>query len=114
MNKQLKFQGCAVVKIIKNNRCTYYFELQQDRTDHIDSWKAGVYSSPGRMGGYYGGQTRLSHNCDRVWMQGPRGGVKIVKDRISYPVGMYGYVTKNEKFMKEFMWIKLKAKELRF
>jgi hypothetical protein len=53
-------------------------------------------------------------NSDRIWCQGPKGGVKIVKDRITYPGGMYGYVTHNEKAMKEFMWIKLKAKELRF
>ena len=102
-----------MVKIIKNNRCTYYFELHQDRTDHIDSWKAGVYSSPGYMGGYYGGQTRLSHNCDRVWMQGPRGGIKIIKDRINWYGGMYGgYVTNNQKAMKEFAWIKLSARPL--
>ena len=94
----------------KPNCCTYYFELDQDRTDYINSWKAGVYSSPGYMGAYYGGQNRLSHNCDRVWMQGPRGGVKIVKDRIG---GMYGrYITNNQKAMKEFAWVKLSARPL--
>jgi len=102
-----------VVKIIKNNRCTYYFELDQDRTDHIDSWKAGVYSSPGYMGGYWGRQSRLSHNSDRIWCQGPRGGVKIVKDRINWYGGMYGgYVTNNQKAMKEFSWVKLSARPL--
>jgi len=109
-----------VVKIIKNNRCTYYFELHQDRTDHIDSWKAGVYYSKGYMGGYYGGQTRLSHNCDRVWMQGPRGGVKIVKNRLhkhwsdKSNQGKLGYVTNNKELMKDFAWIKLSAKEIEF
>lgn len=96
-----------------NSRCTYYFELLQNRNDGINSWDAGVYSSPGYMGAWYGGQSRLSYNTDRIWCQGPKGGVKIVKDRRTYPGGVYGYVTKNEKLMKEFMWIKLKAKEIR-
>ena len=94
------------------NRCMYYFELHQDRTDYIDSWKAGVYSTLGYVGGYTGWQNRLAHNSDRVWMQGPRGGVKIVKDRITYPSGMYGYITNNNKAMKEFTWIKLSARPL--
>ena len=96
----------------KPNRCTYYFELLQNRTDGIDSWKGGAYSSPGYMGAWHGGQSRLSHNSDRIWCQGPRGGVKIVKDRITYPGGMYGYVTNNKTAMKEFAWVKLKAKNL--
>jgi len=95
------------------NRCMYYFELHQDRTDYIDSWKAGVYSTLGYVGGYTGWQNRLAHNSDRVWMQGPRGGVKIVKDRINYyGGGVYGYITKNKKAMKEFTWIKLSARSL--
>lgn len=90
----------------------YYFELHRDRTDYIDSWKAGVYSSQGYVGGYTGWQNRLVHNSDRVWMQGPRGGVKIVKDRINYYGGVYGYITTNKKAMKEFTWIKLSARPL--
>ena len=95
----------------KNNRCTYYFELDKDRTDHIDSWKAGVYSAVGYMGAWYGGQSRLAMNSNRVWCQGPRGGVKIVKDRINYFGGFgNGYVTNNQKAMKEFAWVKLSAR----
>ena len=94
------------------NRCMYYFELHQDRTDYIDSWKAGVYSTLGYVGGYTGWQNRLAINSDRVWCQGPRGGVKIVKDRITYPGGMYGYITNNQKAMKDFTWIKLSARPL--
>ena len=97
-----------------NSRCTYYFELLNNRNDGINFWEAGAYSSPGYMGAWYGGQSRLAMNSHRVWCQGPKGGVKIVKDRITYPGGVYGYVTHNEKAMKEFIWIKLKAKELRF
>jgi hypothetical protein len=46
-------------------------------------------------------------------MQGPRGGVEIVKDRINYYGGAYGgYVTNNKKAMKEFAWVKLSARPL--
>ena len=96
-----------------SNRCTYYFELGQDRTDGIDSWKAGAYSAQGYMGGYMGWQSRLALNSDRVWCQGPRGGVKMVKDRVNYyGNGVYGYVTRNKKAMKEFAWVKLSARPL--
>jgi hypothetical protein len=95
------------------NRCTYYFELLQNRNDGINSWKAGVYSSPGYMAAWYGGQSRLSYNSDRIWMQGPRGGVKIVKDRINYYGGAYGgYITNNKTAMKQFTWVKLSARPL--
>lgn len=47
---------------------------------------------------------------DRVWKQGPKGGVKIVKDRgWPYPLG---YITSNGPWMKKFTWVKLRAKEL--
>jgi hypothetical protein len=98
-----------------NSRCTYYFELLNNRNDGINFWEAGAYSSPGYMGAWYGGQSRLAMNSHRVWCQGPRGGVKIVKDRISYSGGFgHGYVTNNPKLMKQFAWIKLSAKELQF
>lgn len=50
---------------------------------------------------------RNSHN---VWRQGPRGGVKVIKDYgVYYPIG---YITTNDEHMKKFMWIKMQAKEL--
>ena len=45
-----------------------------------------------------------------VWRQGPRGGVKIIQDNTGG--GRYGYATNDSGAMKEFMWIKLAAKEL--
>lgn len=48
---------------------------------------------------------------ESVWKQGPRGGVKIVR----YPWHQHwpmGYIITNEKYMREFFWIKLKAKLL--
>ena len=105
--RQWRFLGCVVA-----NQCTYYFEVSKTYTDYIDTYAAGVYSAVGYMGGYVGWQNRLAINCDRVWCQGPRGGVKIVKDRITYPGGMYGYITNNKKAMKEFAWIKLSARHI--
>ena len=94
-------------------QCTYYFEVSKDYTDYIDTYAAGVYSAVGYMGGYVGWQNRLAMNSNRIWCQGPRGGVKIVKDRINYyGGGVYGYITTNKKAMKEFAWIKLSARPL--
>jgi len=98
--------------VAKNNRCVYYFELSRQMDDGIDRIAAGVYSAAGYMGAWHGGQSRLALNSSRIWCQGPRGGVKIVKDRINYPGGMYGYITNNNKAMKEFAWIKLSARYL--
>jgi hypothetical protein len=54
----------------------------------------------------------MSYNSDRIWCQGPKGGVQIVKDRIAYPGKMYGYITNNKTAMKKFTWIKLSARPL--
>jgi hypothetical protein len=87
--------------------------VSKDYTDYIDTYAAGVYSDAGYMGAWYGGQSRLAMNSSRVWCQGPRGGVKIVKDRINYFGGFgNGYVTNNQKAMKEFAWIKLSARHI--
>ena len=53
--------------------------------------------------------SRCIRYSDRVWVQGPRGGVKIIKDQRS---NLYGYVTGDERAMKEFMWVKLQAQPL--
>lgn len=105
--KHMISQGCAVAKL---NRCTYYFEISRDYTDGIDTWKKGVYSAEGYMGAYYGWQTRTKHVSTRIWQQGPKGGVKIVKGRGRHG---YGYVTKNEEMMKKFIWVKLSAQTLK-
>ena len=109
MRKHKIFQGCAVAKLI--NRCIYYFELPQDYDNSIDSWSKGIYSSVGYMGGYFvGWQSTLARQSTRVWQQGPKGGVKIVKGRGRHG---YGYVTKDEGMMKKFMWVKLSAQTLK-
>ena len=56
---------------------------------------------------------RLIQHSERVWRQGPRGGIKIIKDRASIGRWPVGYVSSSEEHAKEFMWVKLKAKEVK-
>jgi hypothetical protein len=82
---------------------TYYCDVQIDRY----TFKKGIYTySCGKYKGFK--YLELIQYSDKVWRQGPRGGVKIVKDsnsRLRYTQ----YVTTDEKLMKEFMWAKLQA-----
>ena len=82
---------------------TYYCKVTYDRADI----KPGMYRFSGPRGGTLG-YNRLITLSDKVWRQGPKGGVKIVKDRNSR-IRNNQYVTTNEKIMKEFMWVKLQA-----
>lgn len=87
---------------------TYYYELPAYIDEETWEFKSGVYAVPfveNRTTKMY----RMFSYSDRVWTQGPRGGVKIVKDDRN---NMYGYVTKDEEIMKEFMWVKLQAQPL--
>lgn len=49
------------------------------------------------------------NHSKRVWIQGPKGGVRL-KDEYN----IFRYVTKDEELMKEFMWVKLKAQPLKY
>lgn len=89
---------------------TYYCEVKS----RIREYPEGVYKVVADKGidhMWFPVLNRLTTVSDRVWKQGPRGGVKIVKAPWSnlFPVG---YVTQDEKYMKEFFWIKMKAKEV--
>ena len=86
---------------------TYYFEVKDHRGDVRD----GVYSCQAdlihhdlRSLGYF----QISH---RVWRQGPRGGVKIVKEH-GWDLYPCSYITTNPKWMKKFAWVKLKARPI--
>lgn len=52
---------------------------------------------------------RLLLNSDRIWRQGPKGGVKIHRTR---SLESCSYVTTNEEIMKEFFLVKLGSIEL--
>lgn len=89
---------------------TYYCEVKRPQTDY----KAGVYkiiADGGFNRSWFPQLNRVITVSERVWKQGPRGGVKIIKDRCwgLYPVG---YITTNEKYMEQFAWVKLQAQEI--
>lgn len=81
----------------------YYCEVTYDRADI----KPGIYSFLSEKNSRIG-YNRLITLSDKVWRQGPKGGVKIIKDR-SYHYRHTRYVTTDEKLMKKFMWVKLQA-----
>lgn len=88
---------------------TYYCEVQHPRVELAP----GVYRVVADRDfnrGWFPQLTNVVQLSDRVWKQGPKGGVKIIKDR-SWPYPM-GYITTDEEWMKKFAWAKLKAKEL--
>lgn len=85
----------------------YYCEILEDYTYEFSK---GVTTIPYKRE-YLTKICRCMSYSHRVWVQGPKGGVKIIKNRLSN-TNLYGYVTKNEELMKEFMWVKLKAQTL--
>ena len=53
---------------------------------------------------------RLMRESDQVWMQGPRGGVRLIKH--AYWDYWATYVRRDSEKMKQFLWVKLRAKKL--
>ena len=85
---------------------TYYCEVTHDRADIC---KPGVYSFNSQKNSRIG-YNRLITVSDKVWRQGPKGGVKVIKDKTRRCMN---YVTSDEKMMKKFIWIKLKAQSIK-
>jgi hypothetical protein len=88
---------------------TFYCRVDRDRP--AQGINAGVYTHRSEHDLHHLGwvpkvRTLIQHSS-KVWRQGPRGGVKIIKNR---DTGSRGYVTTNEDQMKEFVWIKLQAR----
>lgn len=89
---------------------TYYCEVK----NRIREYPAGVYkvvADKSFNSKWFPTLNRIITVSDRVWKQGPRGGVKLIKspwDNL-WPTG---YITTNEKYMREFFWAKMRAKEL--
>ena len=54
---------------------------------------------------------RLMRESDQVWYQGPRGGVKLVKG--AYWDHWATYLRRDSEKMKQFVWVKLRARALR-
>ena len=85
---------------------TFYCKVTHDGSTNSNP---GVYSFISKHGPQPG-KFRLIADSIKVWRQGPKGGVKIFKDRTYY--GCRGYVTNNDKEMKEFIWVKLQAQSI--
>lgn len=88
---------------------TYYCEVKS----RIREYPAGIYkvvADKGINARWFPVLNRLTTVSDRVWKQGPKGGVKFVKHRWHDGAWPMGYITQNEKYMKEFAWVKLRAK----
>lgn len=89
---------------------TYYCEVKHPRVELAP----GVYKIVADRDfnlGWFPQLNKVIQVSDRVWKQGPRGGVKIIKDR-SWELYPMGYITTDEKWMKKFAWVKLSAKSL--
>lgn len=89
---------------------TYYCEVGS----RVREYPAGVYkviADKGFNGRWFPVLNRLITVSDRVWKQGPRGGVKLIKSPWD-DFWATGYITANEKYMREFAWIKLQAKQV--
>jgi hypothetical protein len=55
-------------------------------------------------------QPRLIRESEQVWLQGPRGGVKLVKG--AYWDHWATYLRRDSEKMKQFVWVKLRARQL--
>jgi hypothetical protein len=89
----------------------FTFYCRVDRENPAQGIKAGVYAYRSEHNQYVfvsriPNVRTLIQSSSKVWREGPRGGVKIIKNR---KVDGYGYVTTSEKQMKEFVWVKLQA-----
>ena len=86
----------------------YYCEVHQDVTTEFPKGIIAITSKKSNRTKI----TRCISYSDKVWVQGPRGGVRVIKDRTD--TEPYGYVTRNDESMKRFMWVKLQAQELAY
>ena len=88
----------------------FTFYCRVDRENPAAGIKAGVYAYRSEHNYQYVFELRkLIQSSSKVWREGPRGGVKIIKNR---KVDGYGYVTTNEEYMKEFVWVKLQSRAI--
>ena len=87
----------------------FYCEIDSDQKDSHWEFPSGIYIIPDRLE-YNTKISRCMSASKRVWIQGPRGKVRLRND--GYDV--FRYVTDNEQLMKEFMWVKLKAQPIKY
>jgi hypothetical protein len=85
----------------------HYYGVKGDEAWHFES-----NTRPSMMNWF---QPRLFQGSELVWCQGLRGGVRLVYFdwmRNALEFRKYGYITKDSDAMREFMWAKLRAKDV--
>ena len=87
----------------------FYCEVEKEPEHDYWEFGPGIYCIPDRKG-YYTKIQRCINHSKRVWIQSPRGNVRLRKEHS----GLFYYVTKDEELMKQFMWVKLKAQPLKY
>lgn len=95
--------------MVDRKQGTYYCLVEEGNK----KFKPGVYAIPFSRVAYLTTRDFVT-GSDRVWYQGPKGGVKAIKNKWADGIFFYGYITKNETEMKKFMWAKLKAQIIDF
>ena len=97
MTRLKKWLGCAVAN------STFYFEVVA-----YDTWEfpIGVHTIPDKIS-YATKISRCFSFSDSVWLQGPYGGIRLLKQHGKLRKNLY--ITKNNNLLKEFMWAKLRA-----
>ena len=85
---------------------TAYYGVKGDfvwKLDWHNSWLLCTNTNSQHM-------PRLMRESNQVWYQGPRGGVQLVKwDYWDYQAT---YLRRDSEKMKQFLWIKLRARKL--
>ena len=81
----------------------YYFQFNEQSQLKFNVAAFVVIESNQRAVEGAGRYVRLA---DKAWREGPKGGVKLIKNRYDT---FRTYITTNPELMKEFMWAKLSA-----
>lgn len=77
-----------------------------------EAWHFASNCRPGMMNWFI---PKLFEGSDIVWCQGLKGGVRIVYTdwvKNAFEFRKYGYITTDPEAMKEFAWVKLRARDL--
>lgn len=86
----------------------HYYGVKGDYT-----WCLPSYYSPIQLSWY---APKIIEESDLAWCQGPRGGVRLVHQSwaqvVDFKFRKQGYITNNKTAMKEFAWVKLRARDL--
>lgn len=86
----------------------FYCEVEGNPKNDYWEFAPGIYVIPDRVG-YTTKIQRCMSYSERVWIQGPRGKIRLRNGESR----VFRYITQDEELMKQFMWVKLKAQPLK-